>query len=81
MTVLEVEPALAGRVASVELLPPMDVLKLTDLDYVWLWSFFFWKVAALFLLIPGAALAVFTITLRRWQRRASKQPISVADTG
>jgi len=80
LTVLEVDPALAGRAASVELLPPMDVLKLTDLDYVWLWPFFFWKVAALFLLIPGAALAVFTISLRRWQRRASKQPISVADT-
>ncbi|WP_439449688.1 hypothetical protein [Stenotrophomonas sp. ATs4] len=68
VTVLEVEPALAGRVASVELLPPLDVLKLTDLDYVWLWPFFFWKVAALFLLIPGVALAVFTLALRRRHR-------------
>ena len=80
VTVLAVEPALAGRAASVELLPPMDVLKLTDLDYAWLWPFFFWKVAALFLLIPGAALVVFTITLRHWQRRASKPPVSTADT-
>ncbi|MBN5160843.1 MULTISPECIES: hypothetical protein [unclassified Stenotrophomonas] len=80
VTVLEVEPALAGRVASVELLPPMDVLKLTDLDYAWLWPFFFWKVAALFLLIPGAALVAFTITLRHWQRQASKPPVSTADT-
>jgi hypothetical protein len=80
LTVLEVDPALAGRAASVDLLPPMDVLKLTDLDYLWLWPFFFWKVAALFLLIPGAALAAFTFTLRRWQRRASKQPIPAMDT-
>ena len=78
VTVLEVEPALAGRVASVELLPPMDVLKLTDLDYVWLWPFFFWKVAALFLLIPGVALAVFTITLRRWRHRTLRPPFSAA---
>lgn len=80
VTVLEVDPALAGRAAVIELQPPLDLLKLTDLDYVWLWPFFFWKVAALFLLIPGGALAVFTFTLRRWQRRASKQPISAADT-
>lgn len=79
VTVLEVEPALAGRAASVELQPPLDLLKLTDLDYVWLWPFFFWKVAALFLLIPGVALAVFTITLRRWRHRALKQPIAAAD--
>ena len=80
VTVLQVDPALAGRAAVIELQPPLDLLKLTDLDYVWLWPFFFWKVAALFLLIPGGALAVFTFTLRRWQRRASKQPISAADT-
>lgn len=80
VTVLEVDPALAGRAAVIELQPPLDLLKLTDLDYVWLWPFFFWRVAALFLLIPGGALAVFTFTLRRWQRRASKQPISAADT-
>lgn len=80
VTVLEVDPALAGRAAVIELQPPLDLLKLTDLDYVWLWPFFFWKVAALFLLIPGGALAAFTFTLRRWQRRASKQPISAADT-
>ena len=80
LTVLEVDPALAGRTASVELLPPMDVLKLTDLDYLWLWPFFFWKVAALFLLIPGAALAMFTFTLRRWQHQASKHPTSAAGT-
>ncbi|MCF3476083.1 hypothetical protein ACTJJM_15030 [Stenotrophomonas sp. 22692] len=80
VTVLEVDPALAGRAAVIELQPPLDLLKLTDLDYVWLWPFFFWKVAALFLLIPGGALAVFTFNLRRWQRRASKQPISAADT-
>ncbi|WP_329840387.1 hypothetical protein [Stenotrophomonas geniculata] len=80
VTVLEVDPALAGRAVVIELQPPLDLLKLTDLDYVWLWPFFFWKVAALFLLIPGGALAVFTFTLRRWQRRASKQPISAADT-
>lgn len=69
VTVLEVDPALAGRAAVIELQPPLDLLKLTDLDYVWLWPFFFWKVAAMFLLIPGAAWAVFTFTLRRWQRR------------
>lgn len=69
VTVLEVDPALEGRAADIELQPPLNLLKLTDLDYVWLWPFFFWKVAALFLLIPGAALAVFTFTLRRWQRR------------
>lgn len=80
VTVLEVDPALAGRAAGIELQPPLDLLKLTDLDYVWLWPFFFWKVAALLLLIPGGTLAVFTFTLRRWQRRASKQPISAADT-
>jgi hypothetical protein len=53
VTVLEVDPALAGRAADIELQPPLDLLKLTDLDYLWLWPFFFWKVAALFLLIPG----------------------------
>ncbi len=79
VTVLEVDPALAGHAADIELQPPLDLLKLTDLDYLWLWPFFFWKVAALFLLIPGAALAVFTITLRRWQRGALKQPIPVVD--
>jgi len=79
VTVLEVDPALAGRAAVIELQPPLDLLKLTDLDYVWLWPFFFWKVAALFLLIPGGALAVFTFTLRRWQRRASVPPTSAAD--
>ena len=31
-------------------------------------------MAALFLLIPGAALAVFTLVLRRWQRRAARSP-------
>lgn len=71
LTVLEVDPALAGRAASVELLPPMDVLKLTDLDYVWLWPFFFWKVAALLLLVPGIALVIFTIALRRQRPRAA----------
>lgn len=80
LTVLEVDPALADRAATVELQPPLDLLKLTDLDYVWLWPFFFWKVAALLLLIPGAALAVFTFTLRRWQHRASKQADSAVDT-
>ncbi|MCF3502595.1 hypothetical protein GUL02_19500 [Stenotrophomonas maltophilia] len=80
VTLLEVDPALAGSAAVIELQPPLDLLKLTDLDYIWLWPFFFWKVAALFLLILGGALAVFTFTLRRWQRRASKQPISAADT-
>ncbi len=79
VTVLEVDPALAGHPADIELQPPLDLLKLTDLDYLWLWPFFFWKMAALFLLIPGAALAVLTITLRRWQRGASKQPISAGD--
>lgn len=80
VTVLEVDPALADRAATVELQPPLDLLKLTDLDYVWLWPFFFWKVATLLLLIPGAALAVFTFTLRRWQGRASMPPVSTADT-
>ncbi len=79
VTVLEVDPALAGHAADIELQPPLDLLKLTDLDYLWLWPFFFWKMAALFLLIPGVALAVFTITLRRWQRGALKQPIPVVD--
>jgi len=69
VTVLDVEPALAGRAASVELLPPMDVLKLTDLDYVWLWPFFFWQPLALVLLIIGADLAIASIALRRWRRR------------
>jgi len=71
VTVLDVEPALAGRAASVELLPPMDVLKLTDLDYVWLWPFFFWQPLALGLLIVGAGLAIASIALRRWRRRVS----------
>ncbi|RTQ90654.1 MULTISPECIES: hypothetical protein [Stenotrophomonas] len=79
VTVLEVDPALVGHAADIELQPPLDLLKLTDLDYLWLWPFFFWKVAALFLLIPGAALAAFTITLRRWQRRASAPPTSAGD--
>lgn len=70
VTVLKVGPALAGHPADIELQPPLDLLKLTDLDYLWLWPFFFWKMAALFLLIPGAALAVITLALRRWQRRA-----------
>lgn len=74
VTVLEVDPALAGRQAAVELQPPLDLLKLTDLDYLWLWPFFFWKMAALFLLIPGGALAVFTVALRRWQRRNASKP-------
>lgn len=70
LTVLEVEPALAGRAASVDLLPPMDVLKLTDLDYLWLWPSFFWQpVALLLLLIAGGGLATASIALRRWQRR------------
>lgn len=81
VTVLEVDPALAGRAADIELQPPLDLLKLTDLDYLWLWPFFFWKVAALFLLIPGAALAVFTLVVRRWQRRASMPPTSAGDRG
>ncbi|MDQ7287298.1 hypothetical protein [Stenotrophomonas sp. Sm5341] len=71
VTVLEVDPALAGHSADIELQPPLDLLKLTDLDYLWLWPFFFWKMAALFLLIPGAALAVFTLALRRGQRRTT----------
>lgn len=79
VTVLEVDPALAGHPADIELQPPLDLLKLTDLDYLWLWPFFFWKVAALLLLIPGAALAAFTITLRRWQRWASAPPTSAGD--
>ena len=79
VTVLEVDPALAGQPADIELQPPLDLLKLTDLDHLWLWPFFFWKMAALFLLIPGAALAVFTLALRRWQRRASVPPTSAAD--
>ncbi|HGM7321927.1 TPA: hypothetical protein ACKQCD_003085 [Stenotrophomonas maltophilia] len=70
LTVLEVDPALAGRAASVELLPPMDVLKLTDLDYVWLWLFFFWQPVAMLLLIFGAGLEVASIALQRWRRRA-----------
>ncbi|MGG2101892.1 hypothetical protein [Stenotrophomonas sp. NRRL B-14846] len=81
VTVLEVDPALAGHAADIELQPPLDLLKLTDLDYIWLWPFFFWKMAALFLLIPGAALAVFTLVLRRWQRRASVPPTSAGDRG
>ena len=79
-TVLEVDPALAGRAADIELQPPLDLLKLTNVDYIWLWPFFFWKVAALFLLIPGAALAVSTFTLWRWRRLPSKLPASAADT-
>ncbi len=71
LTVLEVDPALAGRAASVELLPPMDVLKLTDLDYLWLWPFFFWQPVALLLLIAAGGLAAASIALRRWQRRNS----------
>ena len=69
LTVLEVDPALAGRAVSVDLLPPMDVLKLTDLDYLWLWPFFFWQPVALLLLIAGGGLATASIALRRWQRR------------
>lgn len=80
VTVLDVDPALADRAAIVELQPPLDLLKLTDLDYVWLWPFFFWKVAALLLLIPGAALAAFTFTLRHWQHRASTQADSAVGT-
>ncbi|MBN5127861.1 hypothetical protein JY452_17880 [Stenotrophomonas maltophilia] len=71
VTVLEVDPALAGHSADIELQPPLDLLKLTDLDYLWLWPFFFWKMAALFLLIPGAALAVFTLALGRGPRRTT----------
>ncbi|KAF1016056.1 MAG: hypothetical protein GAK31_01540 [Stenotrophomonas maltophilia] len=69
LTVLEVDPALAGRAASVDLLPPMDLLKLTDLDYLWLWPFFFWQPVALLQLIAGGGLATASIALRRWQRR------------
>ncbi len=69
LTVLEVDPALAGRAASVDLLPPMDVLKLTDLDYLWLWPFFFWQPVALLLLIAGGGLATASIALWGWQRR------------
>ena len=57
---LEVDPPLAGQPADIELQPPLDLLKLTDLDYLWLWPFFLWRRAALYLLIPGAALAVIT---------------------
>ena len=71
LTVLEVDPALAGRAASVDLLPPMDVLKLTDLDYLWLWPFFFWQPVALLFLIAAGGLAAASIALRRWQRRNS----------
>ncbi|TDB33008.1 hypothetical protein TEP_04675 [Stenotrophomonas sp. TEPEL] len=70
VTVLEVEPALVGRPATVEVQPPLDLLKLTDLDYLWLWPFFFWKVVALLLLVPGIALVIFTIALRRGRRRS-----------
>lgn len=70
VTVLEVEPALLGRPATVEVQPPLDLLKLTDLDYIWLWPFFFWKLVALLLLIPGTALVIFTIALRRQRPRA-----------
>lgn len=66
---LAVDPALAGRAASVDLLAPMDVLKLTDLDYLWLWPFFFWPPVALLLLIAGGGLAAASIALRRWRRR------------
>ncbi|CCP12810.1 hypothetical protein SMSKK35_4260 [Stenotrophomonas maltophilia SKK35] len=69
LTVLAVDPALAGRAASVDLLAPMDVLKLTDLDYLWLWPFFFWPPVALLLLIAGGGLAAASIALRRWRRR------------
>ncbi|HDS0949383.1 TPA: hypothetical protein QDZ34_001658 [Stenotrophomonas maltophilia] len=71
LTVLEVDPALAGRAASVELLPPMDVLKLTDLDYLWLWPFFFWQPVALLLLAVGVMLTAASLALRRLQRRSS----------
>lgn len=69
VTVLEVAPALAGRAATIELQPPLDLLKLTDLDYVWLWPFFFWQPVAMLLLVFGVGLAVASIALRRWQRR------------
>lgn len=69
VTVLEVAPALAGRAATIELQPPLDLLKLTDLDYVWLWLFFFWQPVAMLLLVFGVGLAVASIALRRWQRR------------
>ncbi|MCR8714623.1 hypothetical protein [Stenotrophomonas indicatrix] len=71
VTVLEVEPALAGRPATIEVQPPLDLLKLTDLDYLWLWPFFFWKLAALLLLVPAIALVIFTIALRRQRPRAA----------
>ncbi|PZS98427.1 hypothetical protein [Stenotrophomonas maltophilia] len=69
VTVLEVDPALAGHAADIELQPPLDLLKLTDLDYIWLWPFFFWKMAALFLLILAAGLVILTTLLRRLNRR------------
>lgn len=69
VTVLEVDPALAGHAAEIELQPPLDLLKLTNLDYVWLWPFFFWKMAALFLLILAAGLVILTTLLRRLNRR------------
>ncbi len=62
---LEVDPALAGRAALIELQPPLDLLKLTDLDYVWLWPFFFWKPVAMLLVIFGVGLEVASIALRR----------------
>ncbi|HIE5096762.1 TPA: hypothetical protein ACXNC8_002806 [Stenotrophomonas maltophilia] len=81
VTVLAVDPALAGRAAAIEVQPPLDLLKLTDLDYAWLWPFFFWKMAALLLLIPGAVLAVFTFSLRRWQHRQTQPRASAGDRG
>lgn len=69
VTVLEVDPALAGHAADIELQPPLDLLKLTDLDYIWLWPFFFWKMAAFFLLILAGGLAILTTLLRRLNRR------------
>jgi len=45
------------------------VLKLTDLDYLWLWPFFFWQPVALLLLIASGGLATASIALRGWQRR------------
>ncbi|MFE2790877.1 hypothetical protein, partial [Nocardiopsis alba] len=65
----EVDPALAGHAADIELQPPLDLLKLTDLDYIWLWPFFFWKMAAFFLLILAGGLAILTTLLRRLNRR------------